>query len=161
MAAGRLVPAIPVGISPLAAEPARAPHTAASFSMKDYLNPTAARYALSRSRLRRHEHGSPRPRIWTEGSSLHKMTIECILWNSSRCLLPPCSSIEHGELRNHLSWVSLCIADRCSGPAKGCVEIAVPTIFPQPHDILMDWIVTGFEPPSCRRSIQTAGDDEQ
>ncbi|MEQ1711253.1 MAG: 5-formyltetrahydrofolate cyclo-ligase [Hyphomicrobium sp.] len=39
---------------------------------------------------------------------------------------------------------------------------AVPTIFPQPHDIPMDWIVTGLAPPrSYPRSIQTAGDDEQ
>ncbi|HWS65934.1 MAG TPA: hypothetical protein VN325_24490 [Steroidobacteraceae bacterium] len=29
----------------------------------------------------------------------------------------------------------------------------IPTIFPQPHDIPMDWVVTGATPP-LRRSVE-------
>jgi 5,10-methenyltetrahydrofolate synthetase len=33
----------------------------------------------------------------------------------------------------------------------GYAELQIPTIFPQPHDIAMDWIVTGSE--SRRRPV--------
>jgi 5-formyltetrahydrofolate cyclo-ligase len=34
----------------------------------------------------------------------------------------------------------------------GYAGALIPTIFPQPHDIPMDWIVTGAAPP-LRRSV--------
>jgi len=33
----------------------------------------------------------------------------------------------------------------------GYPQLRIPTIYPQPHDIAMDWIVTGKE-PSLRRA---------
>ena len=39
----------------------------------------------------------------------------------------------------------------------GYPEMRIATIFPQPHDIPMDWIVTGMEPALKRHGVTTRG----